>query len=202
MLVDSLIGAAYAVSSCSHANIWSVSGCADLDSGFACVLTLSVATAIYSERTPSEQLNPKTLDGSNLACTFGCVGGMMIMTAKRPVMGTAATFLLWRHRPATFSHHRKRSKQGNFFQPTLGISTHTPTARRVRRRPGSCASILRDFHQGAEARDDGMYADLVTVNLHILEGVMIDGRTRNIPYDALSYSWSCGDATLVQYDHL
>lgn len=40
-----------------------------------------------------------------------------------------------------------------------------------------------------EFRDDGLYADLVTVNLHVLEGVLIDGTTENIHYDALSYSW-------------
>jgi hypothetical protein len=38
-------------------------------------------------------------------------------------------------------------------------------------------------------RDNGLYADLVTVNLHILEGAMIDGTTQNIHYDALTYSW-------------
>ena len=46
----------------------------------------------------------------------------------------------------------------------------------------------KGFSPEGEARDDGMYADLVTVNLHILEGVMIDGTTQNNHYDALSYS--------------
>jgi hypothetical protein len=56
MLVDSLIGPTYAASSCSHANIWSVSGCADLDSGFACVLTLSVGCSNgYVQRTNTER---------------------------------------------------------------------------------------------------------------------------------------------------
>ena len=58
MLVDSLTGPTYTASLRSHAIIWSDLGCADLDSGFACFLTLSVATAMYSERTPSEQLRP------------------------------------------------------------------------------------------------------------------------------------------------
>jgi hypothetical protein len=40
-----------------------------------------------------------------------------------------------------------------------------------------------------ESRHDGLYADLVTVNLHILEGATIDGTNHNIHYDALSYSW-------------
>ena len=122
------------------------------------------------------------------------------MTARMPLDGHFYDVLAL-EAPSSDTSSKEEVEAGQLL-PTLGISTHTPTARRVRRRPGSCASILRDFHQGAEARDDGMYADLVTVNLHILEGVMIDGRTRNIPYDALSYSWSCGDATLVQYDHL
>jgi hypothetical protein len=38
----------------------------------------------------------------------------------------------------------------------------------------------KGFSPEGEARDDGMYADLVTANLHILEGVMIDGTTQNI----------------------
>jgi hypothetical protein len=53
--------------------------------------------------------------------------------------------------------------------------------------------ILRLHPKGrspeGDLRDDGLYADLVTVNLHVLEGVLIDGTTQNIHYDALSYSW-------------
>lgn len=53
--------------------------------------------------------------------------------------------------------------------------------------------ILRLHPKGrspeGELRDDGLYADLVAVNLHILEGVMIDGTTEAIHYDALSYIW-------------
>jgi hypothetical protein len=53
--------------------------------------------------------------------------------------------------------------------------------------------ILRLHPKGhspeGKLRDDGLYADLVAVNLHILEGVMIDGTTKTIHYNALSYSW-------------
>jgi hypothetical protein len=45
---------------------------------FACIPTMSVATAMYNEGTPGDQLRPKTFDESALASTFRCVGGMMM----------------------------------------------------------------------------------------------------------------------------
>jgi hypothetical protein len=46
----------------------------------------------------------------------------------------------------------------------------------------------RDPSEGSP-RDNLLYTDLVTVNLHILEGAMIDGTTQSINYTALSYHW-------------
>lgn len=40
-----------------------------------------------------------------------------------------------------------------------------------------------------DSRDSQLYADLITVNLHILDGVMIDGTTEVVNYRALFYCW-------------
>lgn len=44
-------------------------------------------------------------------------------------------------------------------------------------------------HSNGDTRNEQLHADLVIVNLHILEGVLIDGTDQNISYQALSYSW-------------
>ena len=60
-------------------------------------------------------------------------------------------------------------------QPLPGCSKHLDTYSYGPQSPAQ-TRILRlhpkGFSPEGEARDDGMYADLVTVNLHTLEGVM------------------------------
>lgn len=53
--------------------------------------------------------------------------------------------------------------------------------------------VLRLHPTGCPPEDDAksvlLHADMITVNLHILEGVMVEGTNESIGYTTLSYSW-------------
>jgi hypothetical protein len=86
---------------------------------------------------------------------------------------------------------------GDVEETPLLSSYHEPTAPYVYSplKPAQTRIIrlhpTRDPPEGSTTslKDDVLYADLVTVNLHILEGAMIDGTTQTINYTALSYHW-------------
>ena len=89
---------------------------------------------------------------------------------ERPASGITTTSLFWRRRPLTSS---KEEVEAGQLLPTH--SGHLDTYSYGPQSPAQ-TRILRlhpkGFSPEGEARDDGMYADLVTVNLHTLEGVM------------------------------
>jgi hypothetical protein len=83
---------------------------------------------------------------------------------------------------------------GDVEETPLLSSYHEPTAPYIYTPPKPAQTRIIRLHPTkcspeGSLRDGLLYADLVTVNLHILEGAMIDGTTQTIDYTALSYHW-------------